>query len=29
MSIVAFPFATYFFARAVEHTRRAGTLTHY
>src|SRR5262245_20616005 len=29
MSIITLPIATYFFARAVDHTRRAGTLTQY
>jgi ABC-2 type transport system permease protein len=29
MGIVALPIANYFFARAVDHTRRAGTLTQY
>jgi ABC-2 type transport system permease protein len=29
MGIVALPLATYFFSRAVDHTRRTGTLTQY
>ena len=29
MGLVTLPLATYFFARAVDHTRRAGTLTQY